>query len=290
MTLTTPHPTWHPDDRASVVDAAAHALAEQYVFPDVGAALADALRIWWATTPERPDTPEAFCAAVSAALRAHTPDGHLRLRVKPEKHPHHGREPFASAHGLTRAEILDGNVGLLELRGFFDVTAAAPIIAAALQLMAGTRALILDLRRNGGGDPACTAFLQGFFFAEPLHVNTFWHRGATEGVQTWTPSVLPAPRYLDRPVFVLTSRRTASGAEEVAYVLRHAGRATLIGETTAGAAHPGEFVSVHPHLELFVPGGRPVVPLTGGNWEGVGVEPHIAVPAAEALEVALGQL
>jgi C-terminal processing protease CtpA/Prc len=86
---------------------------------------------------------------------------------------------------------------------------------------------------------------------------------------------------------VLTSDRTFSGGEEFAYNLKHFGRATIVGETTVGGAHPTEPVELPRDFVMGVPNARPVHPVTGTNWEGSGVEPDIAVPAETALEVAL---
>ena len=289
MTTTRHHRTWTKADGARVVEAAARALKEQYVFPERGAALARHLRTWWAGNPDVPADIPGFCAALTARIHAHTPDLHLKVTPAPCRNAD-AQHAFATAYGLQRIEILRDNVGLIELQEFCDVQDAAPLIAAAMQIVSGTRALVIDLRRNGGGDPHCTAFLAGFFFARVTHLSTFRTRDDAVGSQSWTPAYLPAPRYLERPVVILTSRRTGSGAEEFAYVMRHSGRARLIGEPTAGAAHPGIWVELDPLIRMFVATGCPVVAATGSNWEGAGVEPHEAVAAEEALERALTYL
>src|SRR5262249_50927356 len=104
--------------------------------------------------------------------------------------------------------------------------------------------------------------------------------------QFWTLPWVPGPRYTNKPVYVLTSARTFSGAEEFAYNLKALKRATLIGETTGGGANPGDEFLLAPHYAAFIPTGRAVNPVTGTNWEGTGVAPDIAVPAAEAMKVA----
>jgi len=86
---------------------------------------------------------------------------------------------------------------------------------------------------------------------------------------------------------VLTSATTFSGGEALAYDLQALGRATVVGETTRGGAHPSEVVLLTTQIELRLPVARALNPITGGNWEGVGVQPDIPAPATEALEVAL---
>jgi C-terminal processing protease CtpA/Prc len=121
---------------------------------------------------------------------------------------------------------------------------------------------------------------------EPVHLNSFYMRSEDKTTQSWTQAYVPGKRMADKPVYVLTSNRTFSGAEEFSYNLKNLKRATLIGETTGGGAHPGDDVFVHPHYRVFVPIGRPINPVSGTNWEGTGVEPDIAVPQEQALTVA----
>lgn len=282
--MTTEHDVLTADRRAHIVEATARILEQHYVFPERGAHLAQHLRDSAETCAE--SDLNLFCAALTQAMRAHTPDRHLRVERAPRGAEDRTCPRLPSAAGLTAVRVLDGNVGYLELVAFESVTRAAPVLSAAMQILVDTTALIIDLRHNGGGDPATTSFLLGYFFAESAHVTTF-HDREGGSVQTWTPAFLPSPRYLDRPLALLTSRGTGSGAEEFTYVLKHLGRARLFGETTAGAAHPGRFESLPEGLRLFVPTGRPIVPLTNANWEGEGVAPHEDVAQDAALDVAL---
>ncbi len=120
-----------------------------------------------------------------------------------------------------------------------------------------------------------------------MHLNDIYNRPEDTTRQFWTLPHVPGPKFGgQKPVYVLTSSRTFSGAEELSYNLRQTERATLIGETTKGGAHPGDRYRVGPHLKSAVPNGRAINPISGTNWEGVGVVPHIEVPADEAFEVA----
>jgi C-terminal processing protease CtpA/Prc len=190
-------------------------------------------------------------------------------------------------YGVQKVERLAGNVGYLLLTSIDEAEYTGPTIAAAMAVLANTSALLIDLRRNNGGAPSGVAFLCSYFFPpEPVHVNDIYSREGDASQQFWTLPHLPGERYLDKPVYVLTSSRTFSGAEELAYDLQQLRRAKVVGETTAGAANPVDVYQLDPHFELRVPTGRAINPTTGTNWEGTGVTPDIAVDAEQALDVA----
>ena len=190
--------------------------------------------------------------------------------------------------GIRRVERLDGNVGYLDVRRVAVPANAGPAIAAAMELVAGTYALILDLRRNGGGAPEGVTFWCSYLFPEEdqAHLNDIFHADTGETRQFWTLPYVPGPRYVDRPVYVLTSGRTFSGGEEWCYNLQALGRAELIGETTGGGAHPTRGFRISGAVHIGVPFARSINPVTGTNWQGTGVVPDVAVPEAEARDVA----
>jgi C-terminal processing protease CtpA/Prc len=192
--------------------------------------------------------------------------------------------------GIRRVERLDGNVGYLDLRRVAMAANAGPAVAAAMELVAGTYALIFDLRHNGGGAPDGVALWCSYLLTEePTHLNDIFHADTGETRQFWSLPYVPGTRYVDRPVYVLTSSHTFSGGEELCYNLQALGRAELIGETTGGGAHPTRGFPVSSAVMIGIPFARSVNPVTGTNWQGTGVIPDVAVPEAEAYDVAYGK-
>ncbi|HEY6495490.1 MAG TPA: S41 family peptidase [Trebonia sp.] len=189
--------------------------------------------------------------------------------------------------GIHRVERLDGNVGYLDLRRVPVPENAGPAIAAAMELVSGTHALIMDLRSNGGGSPHGVALWCSYLLPEePVHLNDIFHADTGATRQFWSLPYLPGDRYLDRPVYVLTSGRTFSGGEDLAYTLQALGRAELIGETTGGGAHPTRPFPISAAVHISVPFARSISPITGTNWQGTGVVPDTQAPADEAYRVA----
>ena len=189
--------------------------------------------------------------------------------------------------GIRRVERLDGNVGYLDVRRVAVPANAGPAIGAAMELVAGTYALILDLRHNGGGSPEGVLFWCSYLLEEkPTHLNDIYHADTGETRQFWALPYVPGTRYIDRPVYVLTGSHTFSGGEELCYNLQALGRAELIGETTGGGAHPTRGFPISRAVHIGIPFARSINPVTGTNWQGTGVVPDVAVPEAQAYDVA----
>jgi C-terminal processing protease CtpA/Prc len=158
-----------------------------------------------------------------------------------------------------------------------------------MTLVANTDALVIDLRNNGGGHADMVAHLMSYFVSEQTHLSTMRRRNADDAVQLWTSPAVAAPRYLGRPIYVLTGKRTFSAAEGFTYDLRHYAGARVIGERTRGGANPGSFQQLDDHFAVFVPTGEMVNEKTKSNWEGLGIQPDVDVPASEAVKVAQQQ-
>ena len=243
---------------------------------------------------------QAFSAALTKDLRKLSGDLHFNAKFD-ERFRERGSgldapsrvesadesvQAVRSGYGIEKLERLPGNVGYIELSGFGPTELVGPAYAAAMSLLAGADALIIDLRRNGGGHPGSVAYLMSHFFppGDKRHLNDFYYRSSNRTYASWTLASV-TERYR-KSVYVLTSARTASGGEECAYNFHTQKRATLVGETTAGAANPVRPFSVGHGVAVWIPFGRAINPVTKTNWEHVGVKPDIAVPAAQALQTA----
>ncbi len=295
--------------RGLIVAAISEALVETYVFEEKANEMAKFLAAEFKRgTYAQHESLKAFAEALTKDLRSVSHDLHLGVFVLPKDAPagdtqeeqeeRQRRSEEAARvdnYGFHRAEIMAGNVGYIDLRSFRDTGTAGPTAEAAMAFVAGTDALIFDLRHNGGGSPTMIQLISSYLFDEPVHLNSFYVRAGDQTLQFWTQKHVRGKKLVDIPVWVLTSQRTFSAAEEFTYNLKNLERATIVGETTRGGAHPVR-ARRFPELKLgvSVPFGRAINPITGTNWEGTGVEPDIKVPADEALDraylQALGEL
>jgi hypothetical protein len=240
---------------------------------------------------------DAFAARLTKDLRAVSHDKHLGVNFSPFKMPDRkapSPEDITQMHqqmkhnncAFKKVEVLPGNIGYVKFDGFMAADVCAPTVVAAMSFVAHTDAVIFDLRDNGGGDPAMVTFIATFLFDKPTHLNDLYNRKEDSTQQFWTLSYVPGERMPKQPIFVLTSKRTFSGAEEFTYDLKNQKRATVVGETTGGGAHP---VGGHPVADYFmvgVPFAKAINPVSKTDWEGTGVEPDVKVSAADALATA----
>jgi C-terminal processing protease CtpA/Prc len=241
---------------------------------------------------------DAFAEKLTEDLREVSHDKHLRVSFSPVPMPKPRKEPDAANvarfHkqmlemncGFKKVEILPGNIGYLKFDMFADPEVCGPTVVAAMNFLANAHAIVFDLRDNGGGDPKMIAFICTYLFSKPTHLNDLWERKGRKTRQYWTLPYVPGKKLGDKPAFVLTSERTFSGAEEFAYNLQTQKRATVIGETTGGGAHPVSGHWINNRFMIGVPYAKAVNPITKTNWEGAGVVPDVKVPAADALSTA----
>ena len=299
---TPPDSTIDASTRKQVNDTVLKRLNDSYVFPEVAKEMEKSIRNRVAKGEyEQISSSRAFAETLTKDLQSVSKDKHLRIRysyeVLPERQPR--AEPTAEQreqerrdmswmnYGFDKVERLRGNTGYISFRGFFGPELGADAVASAMNFIAGTDALIIDLRGNGGGDPEMVALICSYLFGpEPVHLNDLYWREGNRTEEFWTRKEVPGKRYLNKDVYVLTSKFTFSGAEEFTYNLKNLKRATIIGETTGGGAHPGTGFRLNEHFNMFVPMGRAISPITKTNWEGTGVKPDIEVPADQALSVA----
>jgi hypothetical protein len=273
--------------KARVIGGAIASLNEFYVFPETAKKMEAALRARQKMGDyDAVSDGETFARVLTGHLQEVSHDKHLSvsfsLAVLPEGEP--GQDPEAQARMraqvesvncfFERAELLPPNLGYLKFNAFIDPAICGATAAAAMNFLANADAIIFDLRDNLGGDPKMVAFLATYLFAGPTHLSDLYDRKQDATTQYWTLPFVPGKTLAGKPVFVLTSQRTFSGGEEFSYDLKALKRATIVGETTGGGAHPVTGHRISDHFIVGVPFARAVNPITKTNWEGTGVEPE----------------
>lgn len=285
--------------RQRVIEGAIAALDEYYVYPETAKKMDDALLARQKKGEyDSVNDADAFAMMLTDNLQEVSHDRHLRVnfspRVLPKDRPDH--DPQEEARMRTemernncffeKVERLPSNIGYIKFNAFPDPDVCGPTATAAMNFLGNVDAIIFDLRQNGGGDPAMVALISSYLFDEPTHLNDLYNRKENTTTQFWTLPYVPGKKLAGKPVFVLTSKRTFSGAEEFTYNLKNLKRATIIGETTGGGAHPVDGHRIDDHFMIGVPFARAVNPISKTNWEGTGVEPDVKVAADQALDVA----
>ena len=281
--------------RSAVLDAVAKTL-DQYVFPEVAEQLkADIQQRRQNQGYEEISGGDQLAQVLTLQLQELAGDRQLKVHFSPQPLPDltPDAEPSPEAlaaeqyqsslrnFDINRVERLRGNVGYLELYGFEPPDFAGAVMEAAMQFVAHTQALIIDVRHNRGGSPAMVALLCSYLLPAypPVHLNDLYWRPDDSTRQWWTVPHLNAPRYLHKPVYILTSQETFSAAEEFVYNLQVLQRATIIGEHTVGGANPGQGYRLHDHFWMFVPTGQSINPVTKTNWAKTGIVPDVKVPS-----------
>ncbi len=252
--------------KEEVVETIGKRLINRYIFPEVGREAGDYLKQQLAADAYAEFTDsKAFAKQLTVDLRKITNDLHIRVTHRPPRvkqgvpvHPliNANRDLWqeqARNYGFARVEILEGNVGLLELRGFSGREVFVPHVIAAMKFLENTDAIILDLRKNGGGSPDTVRYLSSYFLDKSVHLNSIYRRASDSTTEFWTLDEVPGKRRTDVPVYVLTSKRTGSGGEGCAYIFQTQKRGVLIGEVTAGAANPGDNMPVSNNFTCFCP-------------------------------------
>jgi retinol-binding protein 3 len=292
--------TIDPKWRNAILDGVAQRYDSLYVFADRGHQIRKQL-----TTPgvraRYADCTTASCLAdkLTQDLQTWSKDKHLRLVFSVPPRPlqvtaqdtagAQARELEAMRRrnfGFHNVERLHGNIGLLEIGRFDPAPDAAQTAAAAMAFLANTDALIIDLRNNGGGRADMVAEMMSYFVPEQTHLSTMKRRKPEDNVQIWTAAAVNGPRYLGKPIYVLTGARTFSAAEGLTYDLRHFAGAKVVGERTRGGANPGSFQQLDEHFAVFVPTGEMISEKVKANWEGVGIEPDTPTAFAQAQRTA----
>ena len=299
---TPPDMTIDAATRTQVIESLLKDFNEAYVFPEVAKKIEADVR--GRMKNKEYDTlvsAREFAQKLTDDLQSVSRDKHIRVRFSKNVIPvrKDREEPTAAERaegenymrrinfGFEKIERLQGNIGYVDLRGFMDPKTGAETVQAAMNFLANTDALIFDLRQNGGGDPEMVALISSYLFGDkPVHLNSLYWRKGDRTEDFFTKPNLANKKFGDKDIYVLTSNRTFSGAEEFSYNLKNLKRATIIGETTGGGANPGGMFRLAEHFGVFIPTGRAVSPITKTNWEGTGVEPDIKAPKEQALKIA----
>jgi hypothetical protein len=285
------------DERHRVIGAVVANLRQHYVDPEVAQNVAEALLAHEKKGDDNAATDGAvFARLLTRQMRDVSHDMHLDMIYSREPLPDLsvGQSPEELAHyrkaleedncRFKKVEILANNIGYLKLNAFPDPAICQTTAKAAMASLNGVDAIIFDLRDNRGGEPEMVALMAAYLFDRP----EYWYNPRENTTQnSWTRSPVPGNKLGDKPVFVLTSAKTFSGAEQFCYDLKMLKRATLVGETTGGAAHAGVFHRIDDHFGIGIPETRPINPFGKADWAETGVEPDVKVAAADALETAV---
>jgi retinol-binding protein 3 len=290
-------------EKMQVVDSICKFMADKYVFPDMGKKMGDLVtKNLKDGAYDIIDNPQAFASKLTEDLRTVNNDRHIGVQYEPEYiammkkamedksnkelEEYEKRQREYNNFNFREVKILPGNVGYLKFNSFQDASIAGPTAVAAMNFLAHTDALIIDLTDNGGGSPSLIQLITTYFFEEPEHLNSFYIREGDKTEQFWTLPYVPGPKMTNTDIYILTSGNTFSGAEEFTYNLKNLKRATIVGETTGGGAHPVDMHIINDHFGISVPFGRAINPITNTNWEGTGVEPDIKIQRDKAKETA----
>jgi len=289
------------NEKIETVNAVGKVIIENYIFPEIADKIAhliyDKLKKGEYNSIK---DPKEFASKLTKDVQSLNGDKHLRVFYEPKnnapqkmdiseedrKNSEEKMKEMERRDNYTFKEVnvLDGNIGYINLRGFRDPEFASETALSAISFLKNTDAIIFDLRNNGGGYPQMVQLISSYFFeGDPVHLNSFYTRKENKTKQFWTLPYVPGKRLPNVQLYILTSSSTFSAAEEFAYNLKHLNRAVIVGENTGGGAHPGGSIYATDYYKVWTPTGRAINPITNTNWEGIGVIPHIKTSKKDAL-------
>ena len=285
----------------AVVSEVRKILAERYVLPERRPALDAVLAQGLSSGRYRVTDPRQLARLINEDLERVGKDKHLSFEHNPDQaamfaagrregapdNSVYERMVRTRNHGILELKVLPGNVRYMDYRGFDWIgPESAAALDTAMNFLAGGDAIVIDIRRNGGGSPEAVQYITSHFMEAGKPLMTFHMNGRASPDTTATLAELKAPRMLGKPLYVLTSGSSASAAEEFAGHVAGYKLGELVGETTAGAGFRNELVPVAGEFVLSVSVGRAVLAATGKDWEAVGHSPTVATPVASALDAA----
>ena len=247
--------------------------------------------------------PDEFSKIVTLDLQKVSKDLHLKVnfepkkiarkkRVMPEEMKIEREKMMAMRmaeinYGFTEVKVLNGNIGYLNLRMFVDIKYGREAATAAMSFLNNTNAIIIDLRTNGGGVPSMMQLLSSYFTdAKPVLLSNFYERKTNSETQLYTFETIDGKRMTNKPLYILTSKKTFSAAEAFTYTLKHLDKAVVVGEITKGGANRTKSINLNNDFSISVPYIKSIHPVTKSNWEGVGVQPTIETAENDAFVIA----
>ena len=280
-------------ERRRVIDSAVVILRKYYVERKNAQKMADALLAHEKRGDDDNVTDgDAFAALLTRQMRDVSPDRHLMLVYSQDRlseHPAGETQEDIARYGadmkqlnctFEKVDILPHNIGYLKLNSFPDPSVCQSTAKAAMDSLNRADAIIFDLRDNRGGEPAMVMLIAAYLFDHPEYMYNP-RENTTE--RSWTRSPVAGNSLADKPAYILTSRLTFSGAEHFSYDLKMLKRATVVGETTGGAAHSGVWHRIDDHFGMAVPETKAINPFATNDWAEIGVEPDVKVRAPDAL-------
>ena len=287
-------------DKESAVNSISRMLYENYIFPEMSLKMENYIKLKLSEHKyDSVSDPVQFAEQLTNDLQSVSKDKHIRVQYNPDQIRQMKEHNLTNDEEITqeyidqlktvnyffkKVEILNGNIGYIDFRQFGPGDQIKDKVASVMGFVENCDALIFDMRYNGGGDPTGIQVISSYLFGdEPVHLNDLYYRPNDTTEEFWTLKDIKGKRMPDVPVYVLTSSFTFSGAEEFSYNLQNLKRATIVGETTGGGAHPGGMNIIDDNFLMFVPVGRAINPISKTNWEGTGVSPDVEINSTKAL-------
>lgn len=278
-----------------IIDTVLSCFSNNYVYPKVAESLRDSILLKYKEGEySQYKTTNDLIGQLSIDLRQITNDKHIGIKYieKTENSPSKNKHSLLSEDlakkrkgnfNFKKAEWLPGNVGYIRFDIFEDPEYAGNTAASVMNFVSNCDAILIDLRYNYGGEEKMVGFLASYFFSEPTLLNSRYFTNKDSLVQTWTSTYVPGKKLIDKSIYILTSRNTSSAAEAFTYILKNYNIATIVGETTKGAAHWVEYYYFSSlKIEIKLPVARPINPVTGTDWEKTGIDPDIEIEEHKA--------
>jgi hypothetical protein len=296
----TQQPFVNQDEKKEIVETISQLLEDNYVYPDLGEKFGEKfIEIFELGEFDTITDAKEFGETVTAALQKIMNDKHVKFRLIEASDL--GENKAGSLHhpvrlyhlgqtehlGFLRLDWIEEEIGYMDFRRFYSPTEAKKMLVGAIKFLSRANAIIIDLRNNQGGSADMIPLLSSYFLEHPTQLSGTYFRQDDITLEIWTLEKIEGERLLDVPLFILTAKNTFSAAESFAYDMKVRNRATLVGDSTKGGAHSVDLFKIGDQFEIYISTARAVNPVTGSNWEGIGVIPDVLVPAESALDSAI---